>query len=650
MLLPLSFWGEFNVKPIKYFTSFLLLFITFIFIGEIYVWHLANFETEYKYVTFYIQDGISHSEMLTDIYHTAKETDINVFVVEKEVTSLFSENIHIYGTADTFSKLSAYSELESGLYESIFLGKINVSYHNWNAIPDINRIENYYVIGDDEDITNFKVQLVNKYAGRFPQEGYQTIHSKLSIGIVWACVLVFLLLLTFYEVAQQKKNTILRITIGEQISHFVFKNTFMDLFVYSLIFIAVMLSLGLYTNTFYLKEYTILFWCIFLLANSFIYIWLFFTDYKKDIQTQKSAQNILKISYVYKMITSVMIIITMTGCIELIYNGINYYRQSEFFKTHKNYSYITVGGTTVEKALEMLNAYYSNGREHNKMKSLVDLGKWETNAEYILADQGVIDYLYSCIPELQHIDLEERIYFLIPEKYINNEHIVEEMTDICYSYYHTNDSYDIIGYKNTAWVMALSNTGSITSTLKRNPIIILNNISSFTIPDSRILYIGNSTMYSFSEEEFEAIATANNYDYLHYRTNVYENYLYFWNIKKRNMLMGSVLLFILLLLEGLILKTILKYEYQLNAKELLLNKIHGNGFFSRHKRISLILFSSWVSLFITIIICKILAFSATLFILIGGALIISLEHLFVMIYSNKLNHINISKIFKGGTL
>lgn len=638
------------MKTVKYITSVFLFFLMFIFVGEIYVWNLESFETETKYVTFYLQENTSETEMMRDIRKSANDNNVKVFVVDKTINSLFSEKINIYVTdKETEAFLAEKYEIKKGNYDSIFLGTVCVEFFDWMELPDIGNVENYYVIGEDEDILNFKKSLVNKYAGRFPKEGYQAVNIELSIGIAWACVIFFLLLLTFYEVALQKKNAILRVTIGEQLGHFVFKNILYDSLFYIIAFISIMQILSKYTYSFYLKKYTYLFFCILLILNSFIYFWLFFTNYKKDMQTQESARKVLKISYVYKIITSIMLIMTMTGCMELIFEGLNCYRQKDFFEERKDYYYITVGGNSFDDARNMLGIYYRQGEEEGKKIGLVDLGKWMTDAEYIFADQGALNYLYTRIPEMRDQVRENKIYYLVPED-LMNDNTFDDMMSIYYAYYEAEYEYEIIGYENTAWVMAISNVGKVESTLKKNPVIILNNINNVAIPDSSILYIGNAMMYSFSNEEFENIAEENAFDSLHYRTNVYENYLYFWRTMKRNMLMGIVFLLILLALEGLILRSIIKYEYQINAKELLLSKIHGNSFFNRQKKIILILAGGWISLFIAIIICRVLEFSSTLYVTAGGILILLIELLFVAVYSSKLDHVNISKIFKGGVL
>lgn len=84
------------MKLIKYFTGFLLFLLMFIFIGEMYVWHLDSFETEYKCTTFFLQKNTKKTEMLNDICEAAREANVGVFVVGREINSLFSCNINVY--------------------------------------------------------------------------------------------------------------------------------------------------------------------------------------------------------------------------------------------------------------------------------------------------------------------------------------------------------------------------------------------------------------------------------------------------------------------------------------------------------------------------------------------------------------------------
>lgn len=81
---------------------------------------------------------------------------------------------------------------------------------------------------------------------------------------------------------------------------------------------------------------------------------------------------------------------------------------------------------------------------------------------------------------------------------------------------------------------------------------------------------------------------------------------------------------------------------------MLLRKVQGDNFFIRHKNIIMILLGEWISLIIAAVVCLVLEFTSVVYISVGGILIMTIEHLFVALYSHRLENINISKIFKGG--
>ena len=84
------------MKKAKYILSLLLFSIGFTFIGETFVWHLVSFETKYDYVTMYkngvMSIHIPQEEMLKDITTAAKEENLEVFVVDRKISTVYSEN------------------------------------------------------------------------------------------------------------------------------------------------------------------------------------------------------------------------------------------------------------------------------------------------------------------------------------------------------------------------------------------------------------------------------------------------------------------------------------------------------------------------------------------------------------------------------
>lgn len=182
---------------------------------------MESFESAYTYVTMYSQKNISQEEMIEDIYNAAEKANVDVFTVSREVENIFSSKTTIYGTKGVESYLHHHSNIDEGEFQSIFLGNVSVEVKELNEIEDISQIEVYQMIGEVDDITEFKVDLVNKYAGKFPQSGYADHENLFIIVTVWGISLELILLMTLYEVALMKKEVMVRIICGESLVYFI---------------------------------------------------------------------------------------------------------------------------------------------------------------------------------------------------------------------------------------------------------------------------------------------------------------------------------------------------------------------------------------------------------------------------------------------
>ena len=96
------------MKKTKFLVAILLFFISFILIGEFYVWHLYTFPSEFPSTTLYLQEGQTQKELLRDVTSAAAETGVDVFVVDTEMNSAVSVTIHIYGSENVIQKLVRY--------------------------------------------------------------------------------------------------------------------------------------------------------------------------------------------------------------------------------------------------------------------------------------------------------------------------------------------------------------------------------------------------------------------------------------------------------------------------------------------------------------------------------------------------------------
>ena len=123
-------------------------------------------------------------------------------------------------------------------------------------------------------------------------------------------------------------------------------------------------------------------------------------------------------------------------------------------------------------------------------------------------------------------------------------------------------------------------------------------------------------MYELTEKELQTFINDNNLESeIHSVTNVYENYIYHWTILKRSMCISIALCLLILFLEFIVIKYIIKLEYEANAIELSLKKILGYGLWEKNSRILILtLIASIVSIIFSSIIGIIFKISEAKFI------------------------------------
>lgn len=228
------------------------------------------------------------------------------------------------------------------------------------------------------------------------------------------------------------------------------------------------------------------------------------------------------------------------------------------------------------------------------------------------------------------------------------------MIKIWETYYPHPYEFNIIAYKKQIDIIAIDKGFNISSKIVKNPIILFNNMDTNALNPYWNVFIFGPSMYKIQDYEWEqfiennhlSLSKANNF-----KTNVYEHYIHQWNIYKKGIVIGCVLLIILLILEAIIIKTILNYEYSINAVEIALKKIMGYGLFERYKKLFLttIIFGG-IAGKAAFIIGHFLEWSSELYLITGGFSVVLLELCFVFYYIRIAENRSIQSILKGGSV
>lgn len=150
-------------------------------------------------------------------------------------------------------------------------------------------------------------------------------------------------------------------------------------------------------------------------------------------------------------------------------------------------------------------------------------------------------------------------------------------------------SWNIVRYKEGITVEAVHNNGTKYSMQKyKNPVILLDN-TRYDAGDYTTgydPYYNYDIMYDISKSEWEEFRTDNQIPEAYLSiTNVNDEFLHEYMQQNRKLLLAVVFSIFILFLEFSLMILIIRMEYQFNAIEMALMKIHGYSLYERNVRL-----------------------------------------------------------------
>ncbi|MGS2748762.1 hypothetical protein ACVAMH_17945 [Bacillus zanthoxyli] len=657
------------MKGIKYIISFFVLFIGLLIIGESHTFRLNDFQTEFAHTTMYIQPNTSDKEMINDILRSAQNNKVETFTFIKSPRSTFYTQYDIYGTPGVERYINENSNIFERKYPSLFLGESRFTFKKLNDIDTMDRINDFYIIGNKKQVNAFKMELIDKYAGNHPKEGYKDTDLKATIFLIWFLIMSITLLLTFYDGILQKKENLIRVSMGESIHKIYWTNVIIDSLVYIFYFFIIIYILSNYTYVFFGIGISVLLFVLLLILNALLYLNLYFYDVKEVFSNSKSSKKLLSLNYSLKLVTTIVTIFIISSNLALIFESYTLYKQKPFFENHKEYSYTRLeykpyqnrdGSVpdTLTESTKVQAKFYREFIEKFDALSLVNISNFG-EIKGILANKNSYKYLSKEIDELNGIKLDKDMYFILPEKLKGNTVLTKQLHEAV-KFYEGNNikyEYETIYYQNNIEIISIDENHTYGSDLVKNPVIILNNMPidelvNQQVDDSQKINYVHDVMYKISNEEF------NQFVHKHYltnqivsKTNVLDNFKNKWNTAKRVLYINIVFSLLILFLECIIITAIIKLEYEVNAIELALKKVLGHTLFEKHRKLILLtITTSIVSIVASVTIAKLVGVSDVYYLIIGGITIIFWEVTLMSFYIHKTERMKLQKILKGGNI
>lgn len=650
------------MQKIKYLIFSILFLFGLICSGEMYQSYMDIFNNFYD-TTFYMQEGIPRDTMLSDIQNTAKKNHIQVFCKSAETENIFTKHITIYGDEDVIRTLKSDYFMREGKTGSIFSGTTTVECYDFFDLPEeMLLMENeptFYLIGSLDDARQMKSELIDIYGGNFPKEqGYDNLPEKIStIVLIWCIITVLVCFLSFYALALSQRELMVRCTMGESKFRLFLQIALSDTIFLILWFALCAAVLQRFSNVLFLAKYTIpmVLVCIVsdILTNCFL-----FTFKARAAFSKVAGQKTLMIgTYLIKTLSCLLVVMVLTFQAATIKEAVRFYQQRKFFEEHSSYNYIRIydKGDVIEPlTTNLYRKYAENLLILDPMYDLGDNGE----REVVFANKKAYEVLKGWIPELETLDLNADICLLKHcDTPLSEEEISFLESNLRPFFEGEERDFQIVEYQKDSEIIEIEEDFLNYSEWCKNPtIVLIKNDSRHLLSDEEVqsgslekavhlrsynfmLNVPEDELKSYVEH-FGCGATV---------TNVYDYYLYRWEILKRSLYISIVFIILILLLEVSISLMIIKLEYRINATELALKKTLGYSNFERIKKLYLISFICMgVSLLSSGIVLYFVRRSSLIVALIAVLLIALLEITMIHSYSVKYEKENVPKILKGG--
>ncbi len=657
------------MKKIKIAVFGILVLMGFLFMGELSLLNLNNFQEVYYDTNFYSNSSgkqISSAEMVKDFCRTGRQHDVDFFTFKYSWDKSYLYETKIIGTEGAIEHLKN-SGIKEGANKSLFFENQKVLFRNIQDGEDISDITTWYFTGGEEDydkIRAFKADLVDKYGGGFPKEKGSEAETILNTLFVWGTVFCIILALSLYEVAYMKKEAMIRTIMGESVFRLFLKSILQDTAAFTALFVLLSCSATYLSNALFKLHWVIALFVLFLLINIAIQVRLLKLDYKKVLASGEGDNGFLAINYVIKAGFSIIAILVISINITMINETWTLYKQKDFFKNHDNCSYYKMG-YGVESVTEdydpnedLYKDFYTAFQ--NKSFQYADLsGYYNMRYPFVVINQNAFQELTRQYPQLaaeKETIERNKISILFPESMKEGSTDYKNAMEMKDNTLFSESEYgrwNVVRYENGIHVMGIHSMMSGYSTNNyKDPILLLDNTSykeeaSITGYD---FYYNYDVLYDIPEKQWERFRSEAQLDDQYISiTNAMDEYEYEWNQSKRQMILSIVLGAFVLFLELFLIVLIIQMEYHFNAIEMAIRKVHGYSLYERNIRLikATTIFGA-IGIVTAILLGRVLEINAAALQLGAvGLLLILVEIVCIFVKSNSVEKRKVVAILKG---
>ena len=651
------------MKRVRIILAILLILLGFIFTAELYQNYFRNFYGQFYY--FELEEKENRKAIAELLEKTADEKDIGIFAVTNHTDTALETEMNVYANKKARKLLKSKYNIQQGQFSSFFSGKTKVKIHLFNEIESNDTIETFYCTGTMNQISSVKTVINQSHATSYIHKGYSDGNNWM-IWAVWGLIYCILLVLGLMVIQFEKKENFIKISMGESIKKVIIKNIIADTVMYTAIMFIIRTVLKNVISLNYHSEEIMLIFFAFVIIQIMMNIVGFRYDYKEIIYGANISIKTLGNCYALKVVSMIAAIVSIAICIGLVMYQYSYFRMYDEIEKYRDYSFLSYRVDTsdqiedeeLEQVLARKEAsifYDMYGK--NKISLAVTNVVGKRNDNYYLVSENTLG-IKDLINHKEEDDFHGA-YILIPEKASNKEEIAEdaaEATKWDYEGFQKEFEYRIITYDQFELLYFDTEASDLEFGFDKaeNPVMILYHFD-FNVFDKKnaevyLSGIQNDIMYRL--DGMKASDIEQKYGLKDVKiTSVPRRCKQYRASIIRVLLLNLIICIFMMFLEVIIIMTIIKLEYMVNAKELAIKKILG---YSMIKKNGFLFFTNFLSAAVAVISVLIYSsmydiVSISLIALSTIVLVIS-EMVLIIFYIIKTEKAQTTKILKGGTL
>ena len=638
--------------------------------GEMFQKHLDTFMDESYYVDYDYYGVAEREELIGNIQTVCEDNKVNVYALLKYSDGAGSYKIQIFAD-DMGKELLQQKGLKENCYKSLFSGNTTIEYSEFEKVKTEQYIERFYFLGDKSNVKTAINDLFELAGKTRAKRNGEDLDTKL-IYAIWFVVFSFGCILTLFDISLQKKEVLIKISVGESIWRIIAKNVINDIAFIIIVYNIAKLIVSKFEYLEYLNTEFELALVIFMFINSLLYLYMLKNDIKRALMRRYSSEGLRGNCYVIKVF-SMMILIAVVGTNMItIKESYNIVRQDDTMQSFSEYEFVDFVGyisdrdyMEPESYKEMLCELFYRNYTSDNVAMATKITEDEDGNQYMCINDNADDAMKSLLDSYE-VDSTYDIHIFVPKEKIDKlESIHKDAIELVLAEVYMpliNEGYEVIYYDGDPDILCFDREFRMNSEYVEQPVIIYLDVENTYFDEAA--YIPESggalescqrhIMYKNSEELYKEISEKYNlvdYGLKIETTNSIDKYNYYRNQMIRTMIINVIVSGFIIILNIMLISVIIRLEYISNADELAIKKIMGYSIFERHRKIFGLSGMSTVLGILTLLAINLyFDFMNFITLCILGLIVMLLEWAIIGVMIIGIEKTDVVKVLKGGAI